>query len=550
MARKKKEFVFSKHDEIGAADASEDNEYLSECFINTGDLTLIKNPTNRKVIILGRTGTGKTALLTKLKEEIADRVIEIDPEDLALSYISNSRVINFFDSIGVNLDPFFKLLWRHVFFLQVFKVHYEVSDERRKKSVFARLQAEFGRPTLEDRNTRKALDYIEKWSGRFWESSQCLAKEIAQKFEKELESSASGSGKSPIFNIGGSVKGNVTYSEEEKLEMRELGQRIVSDAQVEDIKNIDEICGNLFDDPQKCYYVIIDRLDLNWVEDKIRYKLIMALVDTAKEFVSVDNIKVMFAMRRDLIDRVFRLTRSMGFQEEKYTSLYLPLHWTKNDMISLLNARLSALVSKKTSPRKVTYDMLIPKKIKKENIDDYIYARARRPRDIIDFFNRCIHSAENKSRIDVADIKSAEGEYSYYRLRSLGDEWNSDYPSLLDFTEILVNKPSSFKVSVISEQEIEDICLKVAYENINGQGLLQLMASAQVNGIHDAKTVRSMIIQAFYRIGLVGVKPDTYHKPNWSDDWQNKGYVLKADITDDASVVIHPAYYRALGTIL
>ena len=51
----------------------------------------------------------------------------------------------------------------------------------------------------------------------------------------------------------------------------------------------------------------------------------MALMQTARDFNEVRYAKVVIALRRDLIERVFRLARDSGFQEEKYQSLYLPL---------------------------------------------------------------------------------------------------------------------------------------------------------------------------------------------------------------------------------
>jgi hypothetical protein len=52
----------------------------------------------------------------------------------------------------------------------------------------------------------------------------------------------------------------------------------------------------------------------------------------------------------DLLDRVVRLTRDAGFQEEKYETLYLPIEWTKESLTGFLNARIDKLVKRATPP--------------------------------------------------------------------------------------------------------------------------------------------------------------------------------------------------------
>ncbi|MCM8854572.1 MAG: hypothetical protein LC541_02925 [Candidatus Thiodiazotropha sp.] len=59
-------FCFSRHDDIGAAAAEDDSEYLGPCHVDTGDLEVILNPDNPKRVVVGRTGAGKSALLNHI----------------------------------------------------------------------------------------------------------------------------------------------------------------------------------------------------------------------------------------------------------------------------------------------------------------------------------------------------------------------------------------------------------------------------------------------------------------------------------------------------
>ena len=131
MGKKQGKFRFRRLDNIGAVAAEEDIDFLKNCFVDTGVMRVLSDCRDARSIAIGRTGCGKTALLSRLSET-EERVIEILPESLSLSYISNSTVLNFFDRLGVKLDIFFKLLWRHVFAVELIKHHFKIWKEHDK----------------------------------------------------------------------------------------------------------------------------------------------------------------------------------------------------------------------------------------------------------------------------------------------------------------------------------------------------------------------------------------------------------------------------------
>jgi len=59
--------------------------------------------------------------LMQFASKEATHVIGIKPESLALNYISNSNILDFVLQLGVSLDIFFRLLWRHVFVVEVLR---------------------------------------------------------------------------------------------------------------------------------------------------------------------------------------------------------------------------------------------------------------------------------------------------------------------------------------------------------------------------------------------------------------------------------------------
>ncbi|MFA6168939.1 MAG: hypothetical protein WC700_20100, partial [Gemmatimonadaceae bacterium] len=86
------QFKFLRHDTIGTEGAEQDTEYLKECFVDTGDLAVLRNTREPRRIVVGRTGAGKSALLLLLAK-VEQRVASIEPEQLALNYIANSTIL-------------------------------------------------------------------------------------------------------------------------------------------------------------------------------------------------------------------------------------------------------------------------------------------------------------------------------------------------------------------------------------------------------------------------------------------------------------------------
>ena len=540
------EFKFRKTDTIGAASAEDDGQFLQTCFVETEEYEALKNKEDNRQIVLGRTGAGKSALFERLKQEEEGRVISIEPHNLALTYVSNSSVIGYFSNLGVNLDPFYKLLWRHVLTIEVLRKHFESHPDVEKGSWWNTFINMFQGQTREDKDARQAVEYLRGWGEKFWIETEYRVREITTKMEEKLTSQTGLDLKTPALKAGLSSEAIARLSDAEKAEVINRGQRVVSEAQVEDLSNAHDLLERVLTDRQKYYYILIDRLDENWVEEKLRYRLIMALLDSVKEISRIPNIKILVAIRRDLIERVFKLGRDAGFQEEKYQSLYLPLRWSPNNMMKILDKRISALVSRRYQGSKiVTHRDLLPRTVDKIPIIKFVTARSPRPRDIISFFNKCIEAAEDRARLSKDALKRAEGEYSRQRLRALGDEWYADFPGLLDFVDILKKRPPSFSLDQIAYDDIADLCLKSAIEHPTDSGLLREHARNVSYGLVDVNEFKRTLFMVFYRVGLTGFKLETFESVSWVDEL-GQG-VSPPEVSSNTGIVIHTTYRRALG---
>lgn len=540
-----KQFKFKKTDNIGAVSAEQDSEFLSNCFVDTGDLAVLADIRDPRQILLGRAGAGKTALLEQLKTEFGDQVITIEPENLALTYISNSTILQFFSGLGVNLDPFFKLLWRHVLTVEILKRHFSKTESNGEASFLIRLKQMFSGESLKEREAKEAIQYLQDWGENFWKETEFRVKEISKRLENSLNSEIAAELGVTGSKAKGAIKSGEKLSEEQKSQLVKRGQEIVSKAQVQDLHKVIKLLDVVLSNKHKQYYVIVDSLDENWVEEKLRYRLIMALILTSRDFYKVNNAKVIIALRRDLIERVFKLTRDSGFQEEKFQSLYLPLKWTKKDLVSVLDKRVNYLVARRYTKQSISHIELLPKQYHKIPITEYICRITERPRDIVSFFNSCILAGVELSRLKSSEFKNAEGEYSRSRLRALGDEWNSSFPALIKFTKIFQRRPPSFKLESILDNEIQELCLDVAADNPAGQGVLQQYAMKVVDLVTSAKEFKILLAKVYFRVGLVGLKTSSYESEFWIDE-RGTG-LASAEIDLDTNLIVHPMYHRALG---
>jgi len=133
-------FKIRKSQIVGSPDAETD-EFLLKAFVSIDNLEEIVDTKNQRSILLGRTGSGKSAIVKYLKNN-CENIQEIEPEAMSLRFLSNSTILRYFNSIGVNLNLFYKVLWKHVFIVELLKMYFsEESNSFKKKSFFDRLKS-------------------------------------------------------------------------------------------------------------------------------------------------------------------------------------------------------------------------------------------------------------------------------------------------------------------------------------------------------------------------------------------------------------------------
>lgn len=523
---------------IGELDAESDSVLLDSCFIDSGYLNKLLDPYDNSSIIRGRTGVGKSALLHMVMNH-AYKCRRLDPNDISIRFLEQSDIIAFFEALNVNLDMFYKILWRHILIMELLKLRHDIRSETDTNNFFSGIMSRLKK----DEVKKKAIEYFREWGDKFWIDTDAHLKEITRKLEQDTKAS-----------IGGELKGvalNAEYAkkltEEQILDVKKRAMEVVSGLQ---IKKLNEILALLadysFDDPQKKYFIIIDQLDENWAENETRYKFIRALIEEIKVFRKIKNIKIIVALRLDLLRSVFNLTRGSGFQEEKYESYILDIKWTPEQLTELVQKRVSEVYRRQYTRENVKIQDIFPKpKGGPTGLTplEYIIERTLlRPRDVLQYVNECFSIALDRERISWGTIQKAESAYSQKRLRSLKEEWGDIYPSFEETVEILRNLPDRFSRNEILRNNIDAVITELSVQGTHDP--CAVSANKMLNGENREADVINEILLCVYNLGIVGFKVSSLTPYKWS--FRDSTPATKNEIKRASGMKIHKMLHSAL----
>lgn len=318
------EIIIKKGLKLGELDAEADAELLDSCFVDNGQLRELLDIESPSSVILGRTGAGKSALLYKISTEVEHSSF-LDPNDISIRFLEHSNIVQFFNELGVKLDLFYRILWRHILTVELLKLRYGLRSETDNDSFSRWLNSLVSK----DRVRERALSYFKEWGDKFWLETDEQLKQLTTKFTNDVKAQLG----TKYKNIEISLEGAKSLEEEVKTEIKSLATQVVSGIQIQRLNEVlDLLAENSFEDKQKRYYILIDKLDEDWAETETRCRFIRALIEETKSLRRIPQVKIVSALRRDLLDLVFDNTRDSGFQEEKYEAYLVPLYWSKEDL--------------------------------------------------------------------------------------------------------------------------------------------------------------------------------------------------------------------------
>ncbi|MFD2784908.1 P-loop ATPase, Sll1717 family [Hymenobacter rubripertinctus] len=529
-----KKFRFTKYQIIGSPDAESDNNF-DKVFIEHGELEVLRDTENPKCVIIGRTGSGKSALIRRL-EESTKNLTRIQPESMSVKYLTNSNVLGYFRSMDVNLNFFYKVLWKHVFIVELLKLHFSEDINKKEniiESLYNKARNKFGKvnPAKE-----RGIQYLDNWSNEFWQKTEHRIKELEKQAEDKFLVST-GLDKA-VFNLKG--ESTKIFSTKTTEEIKYKAEKIISEIQAEELYEVINIMKDLLSTSQKKYYIVIDDLDKEWASPQIVYDLITSMIEVIKEFQIFKNAKIIIALRDNLHQMLFSAKEHRGGQREKFNILYLDLTWSKQSLRELIDKRLKIISGDVLS----SSNAFEPIGKTKESGFDYIIDRTfLRPRDLITYLNKVIPLIDQKSNIPSSAIKKAEARYSSDRLNALEDEWSENYGDIKKSCDFLIGMYNGFRIKNIDEERFYSLYTDESYEKSFKGELYRITHLWRLNKMRYSTFV-SELSYILYTVGIIGIKKSSKHSIYFF--YNSDEDISISDFNSEARLYVHKAFYSVL----
>jgi hypothetical protein len=533
---------------------AEHDPYVVDAYVDNGTYEVIKSRTEPRSFIIGRTGSGKSAALRLLAHEYPEKVIRIAPENLALTYITNLDVMPRLLDLGVQLEPFLKALWKHVFIVEILRHRYTINTPEQKFNILSYLKNKF----RQDPGKIAAIEYLDQFGDRFWCETHERVQQIAYTFEQKFKTS--GGINTTAGALGAMASGDFEQVErqEERSELASRYQRIVNEVQIPRLNKMMELLNTEILDQQHFTYIVIDDLDKEWVDERFVNLLIRCLLQAVMDMRSIAHLKILVALRTNIFQQLNYGATRRGEQEEKVRAFTLDMRWQSADLRRLLERRAEVASQSLSINPPLTLDAILPK-TSKRILDpmEYILSRTlMRPRDAILFLNACLRVVIGKESMTMDDVYEGERLYSEERLIALRDEWKDPYLGIDRVFEQFRAFPRRFPRNMLTEC-LDQIALLLADTAFPGRTWLEpLCEGIWSPGSESRSWLQNYggLARLLYDVGFIGVvrsptKDDRKSEPKEAIySYEEPNLLMKMDhIPETARFEIHPAFQQALS---
>jgi hypothetical protein len=503
-----KKYIFKKNAEIGSLDAETD-VFLNECFHKTELFESIlkfdtQDPSFNKRIIVGRTGSGKTALLKQIGGSEGIISGEIKAEETILEYINNHIFISNLAKNGIDLRIFYKSLWIHVLLVKIILLS---SPKRGEEGWISDIKEWVQRTSVKSRNKILANEYIDTYTGKFFNDEVII--EIADRMETHLKT-----------GMTGIADGGIT--EEVRKNIQTRTSRYVSTELINKQRELIKYFSEELNPSQKRLVITIDDLDKSWLsQSDVRYDFINALLDAFKDLLDIKAVKILISIRSDILIGIY--SKNLR-QDEKDRSLISTLIWSEPEIKDILDKRIDYLIKNKYSGNQlVSFREIFNFNVKGQIAHQYISERVmRRPRDAIDFVNKCFSHADGQTELNEDWVLLGEEMFFESRKLALQKEWQSLYPDILHYVDSIHHLPTPNFFA-------NEVNLKAVLEHLQNTCTQD----------EEIALEWKKILNVWFLIGLIGIVKSS------TSIFYSNFEKSRLDLSDyDKKFFIHPLFWR------
>jgi hypothetical protein len=427
---------------FGDVRAEFDHAMLKHSFLEWQDYRILFESSDR-FIVVGRRGTGKSALTYKLQREWRERKIHtmvIAPMEEQVIGLRPAASL-FGDSV-LRIRAGVKLIWRYAMLLEIGLIlseHYKTKgDISTHEVLLAHLRSW----------AKKGPDPIER--------TRHLLREVLKGTENPEDR---------IADLAGVLQLN-RVTEDVTTLLRKHDQQVV---------------------------ILIDRLDEGYEPDTIGVGIVDGIIYGTDELRSAlgDNVKALVFLR----DNIFRAIQAEDQDfSRNLEAQVLRLHWDPQELFYMVTKRIrAALAVDKESDIKVWNAITSDQLHGRENFKRCLQLTLYRPRDVIALMNTAYDHARRQQRDTLinADFDASAKLISETRFDDLGKEYESVFPGIKQITRAFAHGPARMTVA-----EALEVISKVAGD-----------ASLDAKVVQHLRILGSPeeVTKALYGVGFLGV---------------------------------------------
>lgn len=427
---------------LGDIRAEQDLEMLNSAFWESSDYKALLESHDRSIIV-GRRGTGKSALAYRLAKHWASKpktlVISISPEEEQV--IGLRDIFEKFGDKFSHIKAGAKKAWLYAIYMEVIldiSKHYKIKN---------------------DLNISKIKNHVDSWN----EKKGSITSKIRHKLISTLD-----------------------HSQSSQARIADLSDKL-------EIDLIEEVLLAALIKSGMRYAIFVDKLDEGYSPDNLGVAIVDGFMQAAIDIKSSIQEKIItFVFIRDNIYRAVAkldpdFTRNIEGQ-------VIRLHWDEYNLFNLVCNRLKIAFKVSQESSEKIWNKFTANELKgREGFRTALKLTLYRPRDILVLLNEAFLRANShdRSEIILEDIDITAKIISTNRLSDLHKEYEYIFPSLVEFTNKFANSKSELSLS-------EAVLL------VNG--VLQkdtLERSKQIDIFLFESPVH--VIQRLYSIGFIGI---------------------------------------------
>lgn len=468
---------------LGDIRAEADHLMLARAFYETPDyLSLLES--DDKVVVVGRRGTGKSALTYRLQKQWADPkavLVLIEPEEhqtLALAPLIALTGIKF-----LSVRASCRLIWRYGLMLEVSQkliTRYKFREAITQSETLAKHSKDWGR-----------VDQA------FFEKLRLLLKRVLPTNTK------------PEDAIG-----------------------VLADAL--EINSIERALKQILSAANFKIHILVDRLDEGFDPDNSNIAFvdgaITAAIDISTAFKGV--IKPLIFLRDNIFRAVAHYDQDFTRNIEGQT---LRLHWDVNNLFYLVCNRIRSAFSDETQNNKRLWSRYTSHDLQgDEGFRQCLRFTLYRPRDILILLNSAFENASKRdlnatvTTISLIDLEKSAKIISTNRLDDLHKEYRHIFPSIDGAIAVFSNRNPEISLASACE-----LLMDLLARPTTLQSFTELAIFSQPEDL----------IRALYGIGFFGV----YDPGSGSYVFSHDGRRPDAEFQPDQKLLIHPCYWMALN---